>query len=70
MVYNPFLTAIYDTIKCQDDMSLSDQSADSSQSMAIPPPPGGGPLCSNTHSSTGWISPTITFDPTCSCTLF
>ena len=45
LVYNPILTAIYDTIKCEDDISLSYQ-ADSSQSKAVlPPPPDGGPLC-------------------------
>ena len=46
LVYNPFLIPIYDTTKCEDDMSLSYQSADSSQSKAVPPPPAcGGPLC-------------------------
>ena len=38
IVYNPFLTAIYDTITCEDDMALSYQSADSSQSKAGRPP--------------------------------
>ena len=38
--------ATVDTIKCEDDMSLSYKSADSYQSKAVPsPPPGGGPLC-------------------------
>ena len=32
LVYNPFLTAIYATIKCEDDVSFSYQSGDSSQS--------------------------------------
>ena len=41
LVYNTFLTAIYDTIKCEDDMSFSYQSADSSQSKTVPPPPPG-----------------------------
>ena len=36
LVYNPFLTAINDTIKCEDDISLYYQSADSSQSKAAP----------------------------------
>ena len=45
-VYNSFLTAIYDIIKCEDDMSFSYQSAYASQSKAVPfPPAGGGPLC-------------------------
>ena len=45
LVYNPFLVAVYDTIKCEDSISLSYQSADSSQSKDIPPPPiGGGQL--------------------------
>ena len=35
LVFDPFLTTLYDTIKFEDDMSLSYQSADS----------GGGPLC-------------------------
>ena len=36
------LTAIWDTIKLEDDMSFSFQSADSSQSKAVPSPPAGG----------------------------
>ena len=36
-----FLTAI----KCKDDNSLSYQSADSSQSKAVPPPPPGAVVC-------------------------
>ena len=45
LVYNTFLTTINDTLQCGDDISLSYQSADSSQSKAAPPPPGGGPMC-------------------------
>ena len=41
LVHNPFVIKIYDTIKCEDDFSLSYQSADSSQSKAVPPPPPG-----------------------------
>ena len=37
LVYNPFLTAINNTIKCEDDIYLSHQSAGSSY--------GVGPLC-------------------------
>ena len=37
---------MYDTIKCEDDMSFPYQPADSSQSKVVPsPPPGGGLLC-------------------------
>ena len=39
LVYNSFLTTINETLKCEDDISLSYQSADSSQSKAVPPPP-------------------------------
>ena len=46
LVYNPFWTTINDTIKCEDDISLSYQSAYLSQSKAVPPlPSGGGPVC-------------------------
>ena len=44
LVQNPFLTEINDTIKCEDDISLSYQSPDSSQSKAVPHPPAGGGL--------------------------
>ena len=44
LVYNSFLIAINDPIKCEDDISLSSQLADSSQSKA-PPPPGDALLC-------------------------
>ena len=36
LVHNPFLTSINDTIKYEDDISLSYQSADSSRSKAFP----------------------------------
>ena len=36
IVYNPFITAIYDTTKCEDDMYFSYQSADSSPSPLLP----------------------------------
>ena len=35
IVYNSFLTAMNDLIKCEDVISLSYQSADLSQSMAV-----------------------------------
>ena len=44
--YNNFSTAIYDTIKCEGNMSFSYQSADSSRAKAVPLlPAAGGPLC-------------------------
>ena len=36
LVYNPFLNTINDTFKCEDDIYLSDQSTDSSQSKTVP----------------------------------
>ena len=46
LVNTPSLNTINDTVKCEDDISLTYQSADSSQSNANPPPPpGGGLLC-------------------------
>ena len=46
LVFNPCLTAIYDKIKCKDDMSFSYQSADSRQWKDVqPPPPFGGLSC-------------------------